>query len=70
MDKSTFKVVGKTIDCLVALNTLQSFRRAAKRGVYFDSPDRNEFDGSAEGYWERVARQLGATDEEITHCGE
>lgn len=53
------------VDVLVALNTLGHYCRAAKAGLYFNSPDSMFFDGSAEGYWMRVARELGATEDEI-----
>jgi hypothetical protein len=50
-----------------ALNTLGHYRRLAAQtpGQYFDSPDRDIFDGSAEGYWIRVAKSLGATEDEL-----
>jgi len=64
--KSTMKTIGKTINAIVALNTLNHYAQADSTGLYFNSPDRDEFDGSALGYWERVARALECTEEEIT----
>lgn len=55
----------RPVTLTVALNTLSNFVRAARKGCYFDSPDKGYFDGSAEGYWTRVAMELGATAAEI-----
>lgn len=58
----------KAINAIVALNTLHALWRADARGIYNNSPDRDAFDGSAVGYWERVAIGLGATPDEIAHA--
>lgn len=63
--KTTNKQETFSINVLVALNTLQHFKRASAKGVYFNSPDNGYFDGSAEGYWKRVAIACGATKEEV-----
>jgi hypothetical protein len=49
------------------LTTLGHYRRLAAQtpGQYFDSPDKDVFDGSAEGYWSRVAKSLGATENDL-----
>lgn len=66
------KQIDDGMEIIVALNTLRSFCRAARGrdAVFFDSPNRDFFDGSAEGYWERRARVLGATEQEIAGAKE
>lgn len=50
----------------VALNTLALlYALDLQHNLYFNSPNTNEFDGSATGYWERRAVYFGATIDAI-----
>lgn len=59
------------VNVIAALNTLQRFCYLDKvKNIYFNSPDTDFFDGSMTGYWERVCRAMGATEDEIKRCWE
>lgn len=56
------------MDALVALNTLHHFAQLDAAGIYLNSPNMSDFDGSALGYWQRCAEYYGASPDEIKHA--
>jgi hypothetical protein len=62
----TIKPFDPEYEGIVAINTFAMlYRFDIANGVYANSPNTMDFDGSATGYWERRAHYYGASSAEL-----